>query len=297
MAAKVVEHRSARRLRFALRSEVRCDWLTLRLPGEPALHGFGDPDDNGCFYDAHGWRATTTSDPKTKLAATYATKSGVECYVDPAPLERFKHAPVFSVTRYDVCRECEGLPVTRGMECMFAGNRDGSGGSEQSRSGRTVYVGSRGGAWFLRVYEKESNDGRLWEVWTAHGWTGGDLTRVEFELRRRMIDRLWPDPVSGDIWHITPSAWQLLLHRTWADCLTRCRLCLYPPENFAKNANAPTDGRWQMLGERLKQPVQKVKLRGGPDPALVQRTIERYLAQGLHFGDLERVVATLRKTR
>jgi hypothetical protein len=234
-----------------------------------------------------GWRAVEGHYHETGEVYTLASKSGPECYADPSPLMRF-HGTCPVITRLDICCEVEGLPVGPTMPMMFAGQRRRHRAYRESDNGRTCYVGSPQGPRLLRVYEKESDDHRLVSEWASHGWTGGDLTRIEYQLKRKAVERAWSFgqlPIGDE--------WQWMLEKLWRDSLARLRLCKEPPSHYFYSCDAPTDKRWLQLGEPVKAPAARVTLPGGPDPALIEQSLERAFARGLSWNSLEDVIKRL----
>lgn len=261
-----------------LLSDVRCDWLTVHVLRDLSHLGREHGE-----VDVSGWRWTRLADKRTGECTALAHLSGVLAYAAEDPLVPFEGLPV-RLTRVDVCREVSGLAVTASLPYFMAGGRGDHRAFYDSPSGRTAYYGSPEGAWRLRIYEKESEEAVHLSEWHSHGWTGEDVTRVEFQLRRRLIAHFGCP---------TGQAFKTMLSQAWSDALARCRLCSKRPDQYQQACDAPTDPRWRELGEGRKSAPTPRRVRGGPDLALVERQVERWLLRGVEPNKLSAIVAGL----
>ena len=269
---------------FELRSEPRCDYVTVIAPGPPESYRF-ERDATGRTFRRGAWVGAEHRSPQTGEVATRASLAGWEAGLG-CPLAGW---PAGSrMTRVDIRRDVEGLPVTVDLRRYLAGGRADCWAFRESARGRTVYYGSPASHLLLRLYEKSGEADlppMLLAEWTSHGWCGGDVTRVEFQLRTRVLSRTWPQG-GGE------ADWPAFIAAAWSDALARMRLTARPVARYSQAADAPTDPRWLSLGKpcRVKLPGRRVS---DADPEMLRGAIERYLMRGLTMTQVTAVVGSL----
>jgi hypothetical protein len=92
----------------------------------------------------------------------------------------------------------------------------------------------------LRIYLKSALcDDRDKRVWSANGWRGEDVWRVEFEYHHKRSRPVLPAnfecPRDVDV--------------LWSDALARIRMCECPPRTYSQQNKAPTHPWWTALGK------------------------------------------------
>jgi hypothetical protein len=150
------------------------------------------------------------------------------------------------VTRVDFCVDVVGLAVRPELEHYFTGHRKERFKFEHSSTGSTLCIGSRESECYLRIYEKhiaeKAGPAFMQREWQHFGWAGEDVTRIEFELKRRAVER----------------ATKYGRLEAWCDSLARLRMLERPRFEYAdakgriRASRGRTDPDWSGLGVPLK---------------------------------------------
>jgi len=210
------------------------------------------------------WRAGSWNVKWDEKSGMYRAQVGSDAawtdQIYDAPLTDGLHeAAAPHITRIDLCRDVVGLEVCDDLKTLFAGNRRNRFTMHNNDTGDTLEVGSRESALFLRVYDKyhpskcPDAKRRLIHEWYQYGWSGEPVTRIEFELKKRMVERCLA-PV------VTPAPGERFdgRHQGWNDALARMRILNAPKGTYKKAANARTHRDWEKLGAPNKVRLQPV---------------------------------------
>lgn len=119
----------------------------------------------------------------------------------------------------------------------------------------TLYVNSRESPVTLRIYKKSEHcDSADKALWSANGWGGEDVWRVEYEYHNKVSRPVLPDNFS------CPRDVAVL----WADALARVRMCSVPPRSCSQQNKAPTHPWWVALGSAARLTRKRGELTATP---------------------------------
>lgn len=161
------------------------------------------------------------------------------------------------ITRVDVCCDLSitthnGMPQKFTQEHRALFTYRGSGNDVFKRHEcETLYINSRESPVTLRIYKKsELCDRHDKAVWSANGWKGEDVWRVEYEYHNRPNRPVLEDGFTcpGGI----PSL--------WSDGLARVRMCSVPPRTCSQQNKAPTHPWWLALGTAARHTRRRGEL-------------------------------------
>lgn len=225
-------------------SNVHCDHITVMVLGPPEQHGFAA---EGRAYCRGEWRAAEMRD-RDGAPWTRATAEGAACYLGQV---EWRWAEGGRVTRLDLCRDVVRAPLDESVLGYAVGHR-GREGFVRSRTGTTLYIGSRTAASMWRLYSKAGTGvvpppKHVEEVWRAHGWQGEPVTRCELELHTRALTGR---PHRG---LLTESLWQDL-GLLWCDGVARVRLAARHRTSVKQACTLETAPGWLTLGAPAKEP-------------------------------------------
>lgn len=230
-------------------SGVHCDALTIALEGSPESHGFARR--NKKLWTRPGWRAVERQIPTMGLM-TYAQADEAMVYSLGYAMDPRWPFGEARITRVDVCRDVVGVPIVPELVRFVGGHRGRCSYGEQDYYPK-VTVSSRESALYTRLYVKPPTDYKMHHiaVWTANGWRGQEVVRVEFERKREGVAVNGCDSIKGFA-DITDR-----LDKWWADSLARVRVLAKRRDAYSEVNDVPTNEAWSALGAPMKRRYAK----------------------------------------